>query len=995
VAKISGTVYVSKSDLDQVLTEDPTATAGKAMARHRDTLEVMDELFRIRSKSLKPAALHGLSTQTVLDAGIARLYYVKPDGTKVDTKMSSPVVNGVYEFANIKEGRRYIVEITKFGYDAQGNRKKIRQKAFANVPASASAARIGAQAQLQITVTVPVTPKTSAIAEFVTNAITKHFKSIVEKHEEEGTLSADDARVLEASLDIIVEAAVNTVNDLIEEGVLQIDSKVSETTANEEQQYQDETVTITYETEVSDETALALLEGDQALAEETNGAVVEIMLIDDTIDEVEARELIRKVLGVAENIKGDASKGGSDAGHNIPDYFIEEFAKAHIAKLTTTIEDYGTAIYNCLMPNVKPSANAATIIDGMVASASVKLAELYALYDAGKSPSGNAMILSKVFPTDARWTMTGGLIAENQVMNVCQGLLVMMTSGIMNGYLPGYPQFGRMDNGGPPFDPIKLMKELNMFTLTDAAIKIISVEIFPENIWISNSNSQTLAMRASVEVYKGPSAPAIKKVVLEYRDTNNVLRTADLDEAVGARKGTIMAKVSDKVREYNRGLQAQNGSTMPWSKYELNPWDDPNPVIDWQAGEMKVKVVLQDDSIADWRGKRIMKWDFPMIQWLSPKGPSINIVMAGGWDEEYEAETIKVDETTGKAKIKASWSVENMPALPEGTELLYGLELYLQLNILDNTKPWSNLPSVGGWDWEENREDGWKNKSKNIWSVWQHNMFITHTQFRIPVELEKTMRDTQNNWELLYGITIYPVLRDFETRQIVWRGPYNCCEFRVGDPIDWTVNLNGKIYFPEGFENHYCPKNASGNIAAGTWKVAFFATGENTQVVSGNVVDYVYKDLISEAASAVSPVSQIVSLGTNTQVKANTLVAGKGYECSYAIPSFKRSDGFFNKKKSYNIVIWYDVTEQVNIDSNQSWPEGYGEPKNDKVDVNENNVLEGMRYFSGGFQYHQSDLWFYDHNEEKNQHININVTNGKVENQQFNYIMHKWWNDQE
>lgn len=143
-ASLSGTIAVSSGDLSKLGETDSGSVSS-----------LSSKLSSISSKLMTE------EESTVLNSGTAVLFEVQNDGTIVKTGVTTPVVDGGYNFQNIADDKKYIVRIVTVGEDAYGNKQLLQMDSFADITAGSTSA------------IADVTEKTGLVANYIVEKVIK------------------------------------------------------------------------------------------------------------------------------------------------------------------------------------------------------------------------------------------------------------------------------------------------------------------------------------------------------------------------------------------------------------------------------------------------------------------------------------------------------------------------------------------------------------------------------------------------------------------------------------------------------------------------------------------------------------------------------------------------------------------------------------------------------------------------------------------------------
>jgi hypothetical protein len=176
-----------------------------------------------------------------------------------------------------------------------------------------------------------------------------------------------------------------------------------------------------------------------------------------------------------------------------------------------------------------------------------------------------------------------------------------------------------------------------------------------------------------------------------------------------------------------------------------------------------------------------------------------------------------------------------------------------------------------------------------------------------------------NNYETRYEIDIRPMVIEKSTGKILYVGPFNQTDIRIGDTSTWEMDLQGTITFPDNLLNMVFfdgdTPSALGQFKVGLFKTAdVSAAGDYLSVFTPETLE-TFTPLMKNG----SPV--VLTLGTALEIRDNKTV-------SFSFDDLSNADEIFEKHTYYEMIVWYDnSSESLNTDAidtaNGSYLEGY------------------------------------------------------------------------
>lgn len=926
-ASLTGSVAVSQSDVAKVLSNDPTSSLRSASVKTLSKAQIKAKLAKIRPCLIK--ALE--SDTTVLDEGTARLFEVKSDGTTKPTGVSTSVTDGEYTFEDIKDGVNYMVEVYKIGFDSSGKKNIVRQTAYAPVPEGAT------------TVTQDVTPKTGVILNFIISKIVEVTK---------------DTNIEQSLLNTIIEAVANAITTLIESGAITIESRVDTFTTDMEASYTTAAASAEFAGVSEQDKALTeLVSDDSSVSDAQKLTELKNNASKDLTDLEVAKKFIRNVMGMSlSQGASETSQGSSTKGDYIPDFFVEKFAQGYMNKLSWTILAFATQ-YNAAVqnPDMKSGTYSITNVKNAMINAISQgvVKQLYDAYDSGVSSNINAIAVeARAVFSESEKTKWANATQET-VMTVPQALYIMKAANLMGG-----------GEGGPPMNPIAFITNLRMYDDAET-VMIVEKQIMPCMVGVEESGMwhEVTALQSHIVIYYNgttyPSGSPVSRVDLVYHDkTTNEAKTQAyiLNPYMQAPSRSFVAKIAEKARALvSKKIKAKSGPMGETSEeWMIQPWDmwvnnvktAGTVVKNFKTGEVQIKVYGASNNLLTSATHNIIYLEAATIQWVYPKGPNAELLAKNGWDPDFEAESIPVDETTNTVKPKLQWQVPTC-SVPSGYSLAYAVNLGMSARKLNWDQPMGTVPepaaifnSQAAGQWEGQDPNG---KWKNVWDSWQTGRFIKTNIYQLPIALAATTENAAQNYVVQYEVNVTPILIDNNTQEQVWQGYSSRCEFKAGSSADsgWTVTLNGKVVFPADFSTRvWLPKNTTTNqIVAGTWKIGLFRMNGQD---NGTWKEFFF----AQNTTARHPISAngaeiIAELGNMAAVDNSSAT-----EIAFTLPPIHKSDAALIRNNCYQLLVWYDITEKP---SYTDW-NNIETPANNAIDFGTNTWGNNTNYCPVEFQ---------------------------------------------
>ena len=173
-------------------------------------------------------------------------------------------------------------------------------------------------------------------------------------------------------------------------------------------------------------------------------------------------------------------------------------------------------------------------------------------------------------------------VEASETVNVPQGIIVLMHSGIMDAIEGDNNTEG---GGGPQFDPIKFVTNIGFATIEDDQVYIVEKEVRPVIAHVktgtqtdSNGNydvwEEKQALACHVAVHSGASAAAVASVKLKYPKADGATGTAEFTKRQynqDDQQSRIQARTVISPQEE----QHEDPFSAPWV---IEPWEYPeNP----------------------------------------------------------------------------------------------------------------------------------------------------------------------------------------------------------------------------------------------------------------------------------------------------------------------------------------------------------------------------------------------------------------------------------
>jgi hypothetical protein len=470
----------------------------------------------------------------------------------------------------------------------------------------------------------------------------------------------------------------------------------------------------------------------------------------------------------------------------------------------------------------------------------------------------------------------------------------------------------------------------------------------------------------------------------EFYEDNPVL--GDGGKTPNPGPGTMSLKSMLKAVAYNKRVKRAsfkvasgfNESDYRRVRFELNPWSynqggtDHNGTIvkDFKSGTATLIAKDESEAIKS-ETITLVGIEFDLITWISPKGPDMSLVKSSedannmNYHDSYEPE---IKEEGFKPKLV--WTpatTKDDEDIPEGYQVRYSINLELVGDRINHSKPltFENLPECPitterEWEkydpwYQENKvaNKGWRDVHgmwaptgengnqelteihgfrKDVWSTWDDNRTIGVSSVELPMALPATTYSTEGNYRMFYEVHIRPVLVKKNTQEISFEGAESRTEFYIYsseqlDQMSWSVALKGTVTMPRDFRGMTRTWNNFGETEmAGKWKIGIFKTGYTNS--EGYYVNWNEDD--ANANVAKTPIVY-ATLGTNDEIaELNRVVPYQFDPINYVDDSIARKD-------DTQIILWYD---QENANTNDNRWQGYGDPKENKLDFRRYSEIE-------------------------------------------------------
>ena len=915
-ASLSGTIVVSSGDLSQL---------GETNSQPSSSLSA--KLSRVSSKLMSD------EDNTVLSSGTAVLFEVKDDGSIVETGVTTPVVDGSYNFENIADGKKYIVRIVKVGEDAYGNKQLLKMDSFADIPDGVT------------TATADVTEKTGMVANYIVEKVIKTSGASFDK--DMSTALYDKA--LEAvndklgSGDLIRISPVEAISS--EDGILEF-GEVSDT----------------------QKLNLEIIDNDDTLRDVVKQASFasrssQINTLED------AKILIRAIFGQESQSSGQGKGGGDNNGP--PDFFVTQFAQAWLDGVDVSILELATA-YNASITNqqVQDYLTVEFITNALLAQGSnandSKLRQLYNFYDNAGDDSGIPYYAKVIFPKNDRWTLP---ITDSQTMSVPQTLFFMASAGLIDGSVITDTDL-REQIQDIPFDPFELLKSIDFVNLEDDEFYIVDKQVRPMKTYRNtgteqNQNWQQVdALESNVQVYADPSILSrLVSVALHYPKADGSTGTAYYrlemnthGDNEGAQTSSMKkAKLATKGISKLMSEQSQNENPMD-AQWVISPYSrnnaPPNYVTDYTSGEATITAYDADGEALVSGKVTIIKPNLTAAEWIYPVGQDMALLQTQGWDPDFQPTAVDVDESNQASPI-LKWTAPT-GTIPDGHYLAYAINLGLSMSRINHnadlgTHTASNLDDDSDWD-HVDTQHGYR--WKQIWNSWDSNRLITTQSFRLPIALNRTERNQDRNYQTTYEVNITPVLVESKSGRVVWQGTDARTNFMVGTDDPWSSTISGTISFSNKLLDRL-PRDMTGTVIPGTWKVGLFKTGGSNN--QGQWTDHFH---VTGSKSPVSTgnIVMIDTLGSSQEI------VNAGYQMNYEFPEFSKTDKLLEKNHGYSVIVWYDIATLTGQKPNTPAWDSFGTvPQANKIDLSTRDYLEFFEHAQSNFWVDRDGIRIFNH----------------------------------
>jgi hypothetical protein len=866
---ISGQVVVSQDDLLQIQSSSGSASSIK--------------IASVGGKKLKISAIEAKSIDdpTELSSGVAVLYEVKLDGSVENTGVTTSVVNGSYTFSNIADGKKYVVGIVATGKDLNGGDNVLKMNAFVNVPSGTSLA------------TTNVTEKSTLIANYIVEKVVKVGGDSFGKD-----LSTE-----------LANKALTTVNTKLEDGSIKRISPVSALTSESglyDYQAPSDLQKINIE-ELDNEDSLKTIAGQAALESRMKKA--------DNLTLDAAKAIIRSVFGGGQTSSASDGKGPQGGDNNTPpEFYIEQFGNAYMAKTTVTIAQFSAAL-NASIANTELKAwltteRIQTLLLAQANGSNNLLRKLYRYY-AGTLSSVDDLPNSArvVFPKDAQWPDT---VTSQQLMTVPQTILLMKAAGLMDPR-----QLDGIDSGlleqvmtesqghGPYFKVMSFLNAIQFVQLSAGQHYILEARVTPVKAYKSSGQnySMTDALNAEITTYTQGTAPHVKKVILQYPKSSGT-GTVEFTQQGGSMSSQSVKGLSSKVVAavvqsfksvassvaYNATKKAKTNSVSENDevRWNISPYgESPQYLDDFVSGTAVVKIIGDDDTVLASKSVTIFKLNVDPVAMVYPRGMDPEkILQNNGWDPDFTPQELEVDSQTNMARPNLRWEAVNV-TVPTGYYIAYAVRVGKSQSRIAWDSPMS-ADSSTQWDYTNDYY-----RYKQVWSSWDEGRFIRTTSYQLKQSLTQTVRSMVGNYDTTYEVSVTPVMVEEVSGQVVWQGVDSRTNFKVGQSTPWSITLSGRVTFGSIMRNRF-DTDANFN---GTWYIGLFKNGA---MENGTWVNALFSTGIkSPISSTGGSIVLKTRLGTSAEIKS------AGY-ADYALPTFLKTDNMLTKFTNYVLVVWCD-----------------------------------------------------------------------------------------
>ncbi len=840
LAKVVGTIDLSSlSSQDRALLQQLTSGAGRRAGR------------------LATRALPQINP----DEAFVKLYVLGETGDLVDTGLEGTLdENGNFEVDGVKDGVNYIVRFVQKVADD----KVLELKAPAYVPPLED--EQGGTPE----VNVEVSPKATVVVEAIVNAVLEAV---------EGT------GITQEVVTKVVKAIKDTVEDLVDKGIIQIPSLVVEAPAQDLAELEDQELE-------NDRLADA---GGQLLADDrltatlnvAKGEVKYAIPGDDATDE-EKKAFIRRVF--AELVEGKREGGSGDGAKapqsdEVPGFFVDFFAQQYVAGTTKTASELLAAVDKGLVQGSMDGAqtsgtarSAALLTDAAIGEFGTFLSDVYdalAKRKAGQELSEDEVdlladvppLVIGLFPPEDKWNEIQG----DTLLPVPQAIAFVVW--LTDWYLDDE------DMDFNPMLPGSLMDLYRFWEVADqyAGIEVFDLWLFPGTVWVEDKDEQgnvigghevdALSAGACIgdvtwmnpesapdQGSENPLAGYTVELIYPKKDgsTETVTLTPEWELDEGGEGGPDFGAcyIVDPWRE---GQESQYGwvpnmdrvvSDFASGTYEVVVKDPDGNEVARRAFERKVITGMRDAYATIITPRQEPRWpedpNAPPEVWdayweameaYNRQGGPTRFSANACTKELLEKLGITADECTAEKLEELSSSFDGARItvsweppdvdLPEGVKIGYDLD-------------------VGQ---SQCNEQGFDCQWQMFYSTWERDRTLFTTSFTIPVVLPQ---DAENP----YDLNISVVFIDAATGEVLGQGGWSHAQFYVAEPLDLsaTFTIAGRV---SGEDSMAPEMDKQGNPI--TPQVALFAEGWNPETGENEVVTLATAEIDEDGEYELTP----------------------------------------------------------------------------------------------------------------------------------------------
>ena len=930
---VTGYVSVFGSDLSQVQDESQI----QSITSVRTSLSTMRSHFENNIKrNMSEESQTGLHDQVALSSGEFFVGKILNSGAIATTSITADVEDGAFEL-NLSDADvgPYVGIVEREGVDRNGNASCLAQYSLFYIAEDTSSLNISISPITEYEV-VAMLDAISAAPELPSETI---FDSLLETISEESQSKISDGDIRPQSRRYDCTLGNPLLNNRLNQ----------DTSAMNDSIWQ-----------------------ESDLSKKLDGVVAE-QILDGELELDEAVKLIKMAFGFTEGATG------SDHGKaDIPTIVVNGFAKRLMAEFNdglspVTIGDFFDAYFYSFEDGF------AEIVTGSVADSyrlnlrttiDAKLDVLRSYY-AGEDvdlattfPRENIEVLKTLFPEETVNHMADGL-ADSVTANVHHGVRFFVWMGLMDdmalmSLIPSSVQSNVQtymmnsmgsDGGDMFFNPWVMIQEMEYISFTDGQPELMWSHVMAVNVW--RDNGMEASLMAEMEVYlPGMTTSNISEARLKYKDSSGVTKSIELEEeSFGSYDAPEDDTANDSVSSGNvnalqryaallqrNRAESSDSSSDPEDasiRYRLSPWEsDSDLVTDFAGGKVVLELVDSDGNVilSDPHTVYRIEGHIPKVYGVSNHKLYLYVSDA---DDSLE-------------DVNISWEpFETLygSTIPDGHSIKYAFELAISAHKhwSDYSSDYDSISSSVDWDdlspnmliddytglnsWNGSKEwdhsDDW-GKWEKLWSSWDSHFFSKDTSITLKQALKQTL--DSDDYEMLYGVDIRPVLVEDGSNNIVWEGQSQHFQVSVQVAEEWTATLNGTVYFPDNFFD-------SGNRGyemeqnGGTWKIGLFETWDR-QSFDG---DLFYSDDVFDRA----PVTN------NSGVQFVATLNGTGTERTYELPEMDADSMPFEANVEYQLIVWFDVDSAPN---HSDW-NTYGPAKENVIDFYINSSSQyGERY---------------------------------------------------